>query len=172
MDFGCGVGRLGVHLARSYQAYLGVDISAPHLRDARLAVEGVAGSSHVDFQLLPEWLEGVDRYDAAFSVIVLQHNPPPLIVELTRAILSRLNPGGVAWLQIPHTLYEYDYTVAGHLAQIEAGTEEMEMHFLPQAEMFRLIEETGCRLRGALADGRAGTAGLSTTYLIVRPEEV
>jgi hypothetical protein len=36
-----------------------------------------------------------------FSVITLQHNPPPIMAWLLSQLLGCLNPGGVAYLQIP-----------------------------------------------------------------------
>ncbi len=169
LDFGCGVGRIGVHLAQRYQAYLGVDISQPHLDLAREALTQAGVIDHCQLQRLEDWIDAADGWDAVFSVIVLQHNPPPVIVGLVEVMLRRLNPGGVAWLQIPHALFDYSYSASAHLRALDAGDGRgMEMHPLPQPVMFGLIEDAGCRVRAALADGRAGQAGLSTTYLVTR----
>lgn len=162
LDFGCGVGRLGVHLAGRFADYLGVDISPPHLAEAEARVAPHA--CRATFRPLPDFLAGDDRYDVLFSVLVLQHNAPPVMAELLRTLVDRLNPGGIGYVQIPHALHGYAYSAAAHLADpLPVG--EMEMHALPQREVFALLEAGGARPLEAAADGRAGAAGLSTTWL-------
>lgn len=165
MDFGCGVGRLGVHLAGLFRSYLGVDISPAHLAEAKLRLDAVTAQAEV--LLLDDFLNTYESYDCLFSVLVLQHNAPPVIAELMRVMIARLRPGGVGYVQIPHVLHDYSYSAEVHLADpLPVG--EMEMHALPQAEVFRLLSEGNARPVEVVADGRAGTAGLSTTWLFVK----
>ena len=165
MDFGCGVGRLGVHLAGLFRSYLGVDISPAHLAEARARVRAVTTQAEV--LLLDDFLKAYESYDCVFSVLVLQHNAPPVMAELLKVMIARLRPGGVGYVQIPHVLHGYGYSAEAHLADpLPVG--EMEMHALPQSEVFRLLAAGGARPVEALADGRAGAAGLSTTWLFVK----
>lgn len=165
LDFGCGVGRVGLHLARRFQSYLGVDISPPHLAEARARIRPL--SSEAAFLTLPDFLAAETRFDVVFSVLVMQHSAPPVMAEMLRLLIARLNPGGVGYVQIPHALHGYAYSARAHLDRpLPVG--EMEMHALPQSEVFRLLAEGGARPVEAAADGRAGTAGLSTTWLFVR----
>lgn len=165
MDFGCGVGRLGVHLAGQFRDYLGVDISPAHLAEAQARLGAVTSNAQV--LLLDDFLKTYESYDCVFSVLVLQHNAPPVIAELLRVMIARLRPGGVGYVQIPHVLHDYSYSAEAHLADpLPVG--EMEMHALPQAQVFRLLAAGGARPVEAMADGRAGTAGLSTTWLFVK----
>lgn len=162
LDFGCGVGRVGVHLAAAFDRYLGVDISPAHLAEARTRLAAV--TDRAEFALLDDFVGGDQTYDCVFSVLVMQHNAPPVMAELMRVLIARLRPGGVGYIQIPHVLHGYAYSAAAHLADpLPVG--EMEMHALPQDRVFRLLAEGGSRPVEALADGRTGTAGLSTTYL-------
>jgi SAM-dependent methyltransferase len=162
LDFGCGVGRVGVHLAAAFDRYLGVDISPAHLAEARVRLGAV--TDRADFALLDDFVDSDQTYDCVFSVLVMQHNAPPVMAELMRVLIARLRPGGVGYIQIPHVLHGYAYSAAAHLADpLPVG--QMEMHALPQGEVFRLLIEGGARPVEALADGRTGTAGLSTTYL-------
>ena len=46
----------------------------------------------------------LERVDLVYSLIVLQHNPPPVIRLIVRAFLKALNPGGVAYFQVPTTV--------------------------------------------------------------------
>ena len=41
-------------------------------------------------------LDTLPEFDLFFSMIVLQHNPPPLIALMLEKIAARLRPGGVA----------------------------------------------------------------------------
>lgn len=166
VDFGCGVGRVGLHLAAAFDSYLGVDISPSHLATAssQLAARGVANAR---FERLDRFLDGAETFDCLFSLIVLQHNPPPIICSLLRALLERLRPGGVAYFQIPRVLFGYNYSVAEHLGRLDIDV--MEMHAVPQKDIFRIIRDTGCEVLEALPDGKAGVIGLSSTYLVAKP---
>lgn len=167
LDFGCGVGRVGVHLATAFDRYLGVDISPAHLAEARARLGAV--TDRAEFALLDDFVGGDQTYDCVFSVLVMQHNAPPVMAELMRVLIARLRPGGVGYIQVPHVLHGYAYSAAAHLADpLPVG--DMEMHALPQGEVFRLLIEGGARPVEALADGRTGTAGLSTTYLFQKDQ--
>src|SRR5262249_14281860 len=76
LDFGCGVGRVGEHLSARFASYDGVDVSPPHLK---LASERYASVGRENARLLTlgEFLDGRESYDLFFSILVLQHNPPP-----------------------------------------------------------------------------------------------
>lgn len=166
LDFGCGVARLGVHLAPLFARYIGVDISAPHLR---LAAHHLTQAGLADYELLPlpEFLDthrAID-VDAFFSVIVLQHNAPPLIALLLRRLIACLRSGGIGYFQVPRALFDYAYAPAEHIARMDASA-GMEMHAMPQAALFRLIADGGCDLIECLPDGKTGGCGLSMTYLI------
>ena len=46
-------------------------------------------------------IEGLPKADVIYSVIVLQHNPPPIMAIIVRQFMKGLNPGGVAYFQLP-----------------------------------------------------------------------
>lgn len=140
IDYGCGVGRVSAALARRGRRVTGVDISAPHLAAAREHATGAgldAGFVHLarlaDIDALPET-------DLFLSVIVLQHNPPPVMAEILRRGLARVRPGGFAWLQLPTYMRGYRYRVADDLA---AAPGTMEFHVLPQPALFDLLDRAG-----------------------------
>src|SRR5579863_2311530 len=87
-ELGCGVGRLTVWLAGLFERVVAADISPPHLALAREALD------RRDVHLLHldsfDAIETVPEFDVFISVIVLQHNPPPLIAMLLRAVLKKL----------------------------------------------------------------------------------
>jgi len=98
MDFGCGVGRLAIPLARECSTVLGVDISPGMLSEARknAADHGISNVEFTD--------EASGRHDLVHSYIVLQHIPPRRGLPIVRDLVSRVNPGGMIALQVPYRL--------------------------------------------------------------------
>jgi SAM-dependent methyltransferase len=169
-ELGCGVARVGAAFARQFAAYLGVDISAEHLAIARERLEA-QGSGAPSLQLLPEFLSGTEGYDVFYSAIVLQHNPPPIIHQLLDACLARVNPGGYAYFQLPCYLDGYRFDVASYLAG--AGRrDEMEMHALPQREVFALLAKHGLTPVEVVPDGRIGPIGMSYAFFARKDAQI
>ena len=172
LDFGCGMGRVGEHFAHRYKSYIGVDISADHLRFAETRFMQLRSSGvrlgDCRFFLLPDYLDdNRTQYDVFFSFIVLQHNPPPLIRYLLAHCLSRVRKGGVAFFQLPNYIHDYAFSVANYLS----GTERhgpMEMHPLPQPYVFDLLARHSFQVLTALPHESIGPAGLSLVYLARR----
>lgn len=167
LDFGCGVGRLTLGLAPFAGQVVGVDISPSHLR---LATERASAKavSNVNFEAIGSVAE-LDRYrgfDFVISLIVLQHNPPPVMAALYAKLLAALAPGGVAIVQMPTYIHGQAFSAAEYLASEKPV---MEMHALAQSVIYRIIEEADCRLVEVREDGAAGNgAGLSHTFCVRR----
>ena len=102
LDYGCGLGRTTLWLARRCARVLAVDVSPAHLDLARevLAARGVR---NVEFRLVrsPHDLAALGGFDFFHSLLVLQHNPPPLIADILSMAFTGLNPGGSAFFQVP-----------------------------------------------------------------------
>ncbi len=168
LDFGCGVGRLTLALAPYAREVVGVDISPPHLK---LATDRASAQSitNVAFEAIAS-IADLDRYrgfDLVISRIVLQHNPPPVMAALLSALLRALAPGGVAVVQIPTFIQGQSFSAAVYL---ENEQPQMEMNFLPQPVIYRLIEEAGCRVIEVREDGAAGDNALSHTFVMQKRE--
>lgn len=167
LDFGCGVGRLTFALAPLADKVVGVDISPAHLRFAaeRAAAKDV---SNTLFEAI-ESVDGLDRYrgfDFVLCLIVLQHNPPPMMAALFAGLLATLAPGGVAVVQMPTFIQGQVFSPADYLASDQP---QMEMHALAQPVIHRLIDEAGCRLLEVREDGAGGHfPGLSHTFCVQR----
>ena len=96
LEFGCGVGRVTAPLAASFSEVLALDISRPHLELAQKYLAGL-GYANVSFlQVTPDDLHPGAGYDLWFSRCVLQHNPPPVTLEILARMFAGLAPGGVA----------------------------------------------------------------------------
>ena len=167
VDFGCGVGRVTNFLAKSFVNVIAVDISSRHLNIAKnhLQSEGV---TNVEFKQLEkiQSIKELPLLDGIFSVITMQHNPPPLMALMLEALLERLKPSGVAYLQIPTYRKGYLFEAERYLSTTAPKT--LEMHFLPQFQVFKIIDALGCKCLEIREDGMVGEEDkmLSNTFLI------
>lgn len=141
LEFGCGVGRATLALARIFPWMTGCDISAPHLAlaaaEARARVVDNLGW-HQAGVTAPMPGGG---WDGWISRGVLQHNPPPVMAYLLRWGFAGLQPGGIAIFQVPTHQDGYGFAVGPYLASGPAKATEM--HVLPQPTIFALAREAG-----------------------------
>jgi SAM-dependent methyltransferase len=162
LELGCGVGRLGEAFRQAYATYVGVDISAGHLEIAkeRFRHRSLSG---VELRSLQNFLESKITFDIFYSIIVLQHNPPPMIYKLLDACLEKLAPGGYAYFQVPCFLYNYRFSVEDYIAG-QGRKEEMEMHALPQHDVFSLLAKHNLVPIEVTPDPHIGAIGYSYTF--------
>lgn len=101
VDFGCGVGRVAVPLARRCGELTAVDVSPTMLAmTAQRAKE--ESLANLTVQPLAEFLEDGRDLDLLHSVLVLQHIWPEQGFRLLGAILPRVRPGGMVVLHVPY----------------------------------------------------------------------
>lgn len=159
LDFGCGVGRTTLPLARRCQEAVGLDISTDMLAEAaRNAAE--QGMSNIEWVQSDETLSRVrGRFDFIYSVIVLHHIRPQAGYAIIERLLALLNPRGAIALQV---LYQLDLPPpllaarwaqahvpgANQLANLLFGrplsTPNMEGNVYDLAEVFRLLDDANC----------------------------
>jgi 2-polyprenyl-3-methyl-5-hydroxy-6-metoxy-1,4-benzoquinol methylase len=144
MEYGCGLGRVTAQLARYFTTVKGLDISANHLAMAKSRMEAL-GIGNVSFQKVRSVseLEKTANYDFIFSVIVLQHNPPPVIADIIRSFFLSLNKGGIALFQVPVRIKGYRFEIDDYLKTMKQ-LREMEMHCFPQHVILALAAECDC----------------------------
>ena len=103
LDFGCGVGRLLIPLARRCKEVTGVDISSSMLAEARRNCDAADVDNvsliHGDDQLAT--LSG--PFDFVHTYIVLQHIPVARGEQLVRRLAALLAPGGVGMFHVPYS---------------------------------------------------------------------
>lgn len=157
LDFGCGVGRTTLPLARIC-ATAGLDVSPAMLDEARR--NAAASGLLARFSHEPE-----GTFDLVHSFIVFQHIPPARGLALARGLLERVNFGGVAvlhftyesrrsaivkainWLRYRVPLVQYATNVARGRPLLEPP---MQMNAYPLAELLRLF--AGFRLHLEFTD--------------------
>ena len=109
--------------------------------------------------------------DFFYCIIVLQHNPPPVIEHTLSRLARALRPGGVGMFQVPTFRAGYTFAVEPYLKSLRApgARRDIEMHVLPIDRVHRVIFEAGCVPLDVIADAWAGPDQSSSTFLIHRP---
>lgn len=153
IDFGCGVGRLSIPLAKRCKQVVGVDISNAHLQEA-MNNKQRAGLENLDLRLVGSVAAIGDLPEAnlVFSLIVLQHNSPPVMLEILKALCSRVKAGGFLYIQAPTYRVGYRYDAESDLANTSG---EMAMHVLPQDILLQAIQDAGLTILEVAEDGSA-----------------
>jgi SAM-dependent methyltransferase len=175
LDFGCGVGRITVPLARRSIRVVGCDVAPTMLVHAQQNVEK-AELQNVTLILTDELATlPAHQFDLVCSLLVFQYIPPPIGYPLIRAILSLLAHGGVAALHITfgrRDLGRYARWVRerSHPARGAIGVRQLETNPLAYTErnayderrIIRDIHASGARLAGrfAMQHGEAASAVL------------
>lgn len=166
-ELGCGTGRITAYLAKQFNRVIAGDISLPHLDLAKtyLATEAIGNVELVHLHNMQAFYN-LPKVDAIFTVITLQHNPPPVSAWILRNLLNALNPGGVAYFQMPSYKNGYLFEAERYLNTPPPST--FEMHFLPQKDIFRIIAESNCHCLEIREDGMVGNEDqmLSNTFLV------
>jgi len=165
MDFGCGAGRICRWLSEIFEEIYAYDVSAHYLEMAQKYLGG-RGLSNVHFQHLTgvEDINHFPKVDLIYSVIVLQHNPPPIIHRTIERFMKALNPGGVAFFQVPTYKQGYHFSIKEYL-ESDHPRGEMEMHVLPQGTVFDIVRKENGRPLEVVED-LCTSWGLSNTFLV------
>jgi 2-polyprenyl-3-methyl-5-hydroxy-6-metoxy-1,4-benzoquinol methylase len=167
LEVGCGVGRVTGYLAEVFSKVIATDVSKNHLDLARthLANKGIQNVELQHWQTIGQTAE-LSQVHVIHSIITLQHNPPPVMAWMLSSLLSKLRAGGVAYVQIPTYKTGYLFEAERYLASDPPET--LEMHYLPQPNIFRLIAEANCVCLEVREDGMVADEdkALSNTFLV------
>ena len=100
LDFGCGVGRLAIPLARRFESVVGLDVSVGMLRESeRNAAE--AGLTNTTFYVSDDSLSNApDKFDFVHTYIVLQHIPVSRGMKIIQELLERVEFDGIVSLHV------------------------------------------------------------------------
>jgi SAM-dependent methyltransferase len=174
VEYGCGVGRVTAHLARRFSHVHAFDISASHLARADVLLKaGKLTNVTLHHVRRPADVLAMPEVDLILSIIVLQHNPPPLIGFLVDTFLSRLSSGGTAVFQVPTYIAGYSFDIDAYLKSLAAPTppSHIEMHALPQLAVFRIAARHGCDICEVFEDAHTGyrVGERSNTFVVRRP---
>jgi SAM-dependent methyltransferase len=166
-ELGCGVGRVTYHLAQGFDTVIAADISPGNLAEAKHYIGRQGDIENIDFRLLtsPRDIEGITEFDCFYSIIVLQHNPPPMQHAFLKHILGSLNSGGIFFFQTQAALKGYSFDIASYLTE---SVKDLDMHCLPMNDILGLVADTGCMVRDIQPDHRTDMTG-SYTFFGIKP---
>lgn len=169
VEVGCGVGRVTRFLANHFRKVIGFDVSTPMVDLARTYTNSLS-IKNCDFRVFRslEQLRTSEPSDFFYSVITLQHNPPPVAKAILRAGLDRLRDGGVFLFQVPTHRRDYTFNAVEYLRRRDDSPQGFDMHVLPMYAVLDTIAETGCRVKEVVADNSAGHPG-SHTFFGIKP---
>jgi ubiquinone/menaquinone biosynthesis C-methylase UbiE len=159
LDFGCGVGRLTLPLARRVGHVTGVDVSDAMLKEAQrnceeFDVRNITLAKSVDDL---ETLDG--EFDFLHSMIVFQHIPPGRGEKIFGEMLRRLTPGGVGALHFTYATekpgWKHDLhrslmsvPILRYLFNLKNGIAydypHFEMHTYNLSRLFFRLQQQGC----------------------------
>lgn len=166
-EFGCGLGRITNYLAESFDHVSACDVSREHLELARKRSRDI-GRNNIAYLRSSVPSFGMNRpFDLWFSLFVLQHNSPPIIAMILRRALTLLRPGGLAVFQCPTYAPDYRFDIDEYLASAvpESG---LEMHFLPQPALFKLVRDTGCSVAEVVEDDIGNLQWISNALVVTK----
>lgn len=165
-EVGCGVGRVTKYLAQAFHRVAAIDISARNMEIASAMIQ----EENVSFTLYKK-LEDYSRMpstDIVYSVIVLQHNVPPVIEYILQAMLHSLKIGGVALFQVPTYREAYEFKAEEYISGLQDY--KMEMHILPQKRIFEIAYANGCIPMEVYQDTWSGQDDFSCTFVMKKVE--
>jgi len=112
------------------------------------------------------------QVDVIYSIIVLQHNPPPVIDRILGTFARILKPGGIAYFQVPTYVQGYSFDLGEYL-ESKVGTPSMEMHVYPQDRVFRRFAEYNAVPVAVVEDDATAmhAFGRSNTFLFAKAGE-
>jgi SAM-dependent methyltransferase len=156
LEYGCGLGRVTYWLSQRFETVWGYDISSSHLKLASQNFNEF-NIRNVSFNQImkPQDIGNFPKVDLVYSVIVLQHNPPPIISLIIQEMLRALNCGGIAFFQVPTYQEGYRFVLMEYL---NSGllNNQMEMHVFPQKDIFDIVRKEKCKILEILEDDWAG----------------
>ncbi len=163
LELGCGVGRITRWLLPVFPSVVAADISRAHL--SILATELPDSTVQPVLLANPDEILQLPEFDVFLSLIVLQHNPPPVMALMLRNALTRLGRGGIGYFQVPTYSKGYGFDAEAYMRDLSSGG-GMEMHVLPQAEVFAIVQACGCNVLEVREDGYTGDTGVSNTFFV------
>jgi len=168
LEYGCGLGRVTVALANIFKTVYAYDISPAHLEVAEKR-SAQLGLNNIEFKLCAKdiFANNLHHCEFFYSRIVFQHNPPPLMGKLISMALGSLQVNGVGIFQVPTYAPKYRFNINEYLECTEKP--EMEMHAMPQAEIFNIIADGGCRILEVREDNGVGwNSWISNRFIVKR----
>src|SRR3990172_1189164 len=144
LEYGCGVGRVTLQLAKEFSYVVGVDISKNHIQIAKKKKDELC-IKNVDFLLLERGVEDmmtIQTFDLIFSIIFLQHIRKKEVFEIFSTFIKIIKKGSLIIFQIPTYHPDYNFETQGNYNKNVL----MEMHAVQEKEIISFFSENECKL--------------------------
>jgi SAM-dependent methyltransferase len=158
VDFGCGVGRVTIPLAKRVNRVVGMDVSPAMLEVARRN-SAEAGVANIDWVVSDDSLAHLQGdFELIHSFIVLQHIPVRRGLAIVPRLLDHLAPGGVAvlqftywdsspgWRRVLRGMRKRIFGVHRLLEMLRGRAPQpfMQMNLYPLNSLFAALQRHGC----------------------------
>jgi len=181
LDFGCGVGRVLIPLARLCDEVVGVDVSAEMLSEARRNCDE-RDLGNVELRPTLDALPADSQFDFVHTYIVLQHIPPKRGMEILSQLVDLVATGGIG---VVHVQYAREASplrgganwlrvhvpgangAANLLQRRPARTPLMQMNVYSLNDIFRLLHRRRCH-NVVLRLGATRTGGYLGALIVFR----
>ncbi len=150
LDFGCGIARVAIPLARRCRSVVGVDVAASMLREARKALDE---QRIENLQLLQcdDSLSNIEgSFDFVHSFLVFQHVASDRGLRLIERLLDLVAAGGAIAIHVlyynPHAKPLFKRGVRGILRSLSRpflSAPVVEMHSYPMNQLLRILHNAG-----------------------------
>jgi SAM-dependent methyltransferase len=161
-ELGCGTGRITRYLSENFDYVYAADVSPGNLKLCRNYLDSLA-ITNVDTILIKklEEIKNLVEFSVFISIIVLQHNPPPVQYYLLQQILSKIKSGGICLFQTPTFKSDYHFSIKDYLC-----TEKMVMdsHCLPMRFIMELLKKNSFSVLEVIKDNYTGSEFHSYTF--------
>jgi SAM-dependent methyltransferase len=167
LEYGCGIGRTTFCLSKIFRYIYGVDICDFYIQLAKQHSED-NNINNIQYSSLNNLfdLETLCNVDLIYSVLVLQHNPPPITKLIIEKFCQLLNPNGIAIFQLPTYNHTYSFNFKHYIDHLNLYT-TIDMHIVPQKEVLDIIYNNQCRIIEISKDFWTGRSDdLSQTFVI------
>jgi 2-polyprenyl-3-methyl-5-hydroxy-6-metoxy-1,4-benzoquinol methylase len=166
LEIGSGVGRVTIPLSKIFKKIIATDVSKQHLSILEKEIKEEEINNILINQITKLDDFGIHKnYSGIYSVITLQHNPPPIQLAILEIVLRNLQPGGFFFFQTPTYIPNYEFNIAKYL---KSSGSQMEMHPVPMPEVFELLLKNDCGIKLTLRDDWTGREYDSHTFIGVK----
>lgn len=159
MDYGCGVGRVAIPLAKQCREVVAVDVAPSMLAEGRRHAAS-ASVSNVEFVLCDDELSAVSgKFELVHSYIVLQHLPPHRGERIAQRLIDVLAPNGIGAVHVAYHLptsplrratlrarqvIPFAHAIANVLRGRPASAPFMQMNAYSLTRILNLLQRNGC----------------------------